>query len=471
METRPILLGKLKEYASGRIAVVAGEGELRSVSAQDRRVLEQMNGFQTFAEIAVKLNLSQDAVQAVFDTYKAERYLSTMDYWNKLHWSPSRRIYVNEKAPAKGDTDTDLVHVPISPPADPWFCTGDELIWIRTLIETRIGRTLPAGTLLLANNGIQNNVFFWEIVANGGVVLIIRFSGEGERDWQYTFAEDIDTFGWQSFTDESWEKARTRQIDAHTDRLNRLVDDTIVFIEEVCARGSERPLLFFSGGKESIVTLDLFRRAGISAQLLFAGTGMEFPEDEQFMKDFAEFMRTDQEHSRLFDLHIEPGDKDKMTMLFSTHRGLGLGKMWCRSQLKYPIRNRAMNKLYPRGVSIAFEGSRWYESDFRRSHPRINVISDIQGYHNARQIWAHALAEWSGFDIWCYIYANKLMVNPLYGMGFQRTTCWSCPLVNPYHVQQSKKYHADKWKAISQFSVTGFEKESSDRCAPTSTAF
>jgi 3'-phosphoadenosine 5'-phosphosulfate sulfotransferase (PAPS reductase)/FAD synthetase len=142
--------------------------------------------------------------------------------------------------------------------------------------------------------------------------------------------------------------------------------------------------------------------------------------------------------------------------------------MWCRSKLKYPIRNAAVEKLYPHGVSVACEGSRWYENDFRRSHPRVNVITNITGYRDARQIWAHALADWNGFDIWSYIHSHDLPVNPLYELGYQRTTCWSCPLVNPFHLMQSRRQHPELWNLVADVDIQGFEGAGRD-LLPTET--
>ncbi len=84
MSEKPILLAKIKETASGRISLIAGEGELRAVRGQDRKILEQMNGFQTISDIANILHIPIQAVEDVFNNYKGDRYLTTFDCWNKL---------------------------------------------------------------------------------------------------------------------------------------------------------------------------------------------------------------------------------------------------------------------------------------------------------------------------------------------------------------------------------------------------
>jgi 3'-phosphoadenosine 5'-phosphosulfate sulfotransferase (PAPS reductase)/FAD synthetase len=467
----PILLGKLKRYESGRYALIGGEGDLKSVRPDDVPVLRAMNGFDAVDEIAAQLGCSAERVDDVYERYAGDRFLVPLSRWNKLRWCEESRTYVNavgvDRSPIANGP---LVEVPLSPPCDPWFCVGDEREWLRGLIERRIGRPIPEGILLLANNGVVGRVFFWEVVAQGKIVLRIDFTGETEDDWTYTFSPAIEEVAWDAGMSAGYEEERDRHIAANSRYLEELAANSIAFIEEICSRSTALPLIYFSGGKESVVTMHLFKEAGISAQLLFAAQGMDFPEDEQFIQELAKMLRESPEYSSLFRLHIEEGDLELAIRAFEREGRLHLDNMWCRSELKYPNRNRAVEKLYPDGAPIAFEGSRWYENDFRRSHPRVNFITDIRGYRNSQQVWAHALADWNGFDVWSYIYANRLPINPLYEMGFQRTTCWSCPLVNPYHLQQSKRYRGDLWARIAPFEVAGFEKDQEKRL-PTETPF
>ena len=469
---RPILLGKLKRYPSGRHALIAGEGNLKSVDRTNASLLRKMDGFATLDEIAAGADVSVEAVQKVYDRYAGDLFLVPIERWNKLRWCPESQTYVNNLTERTSPiTGGPLVEVKLSPPCDPWFCTGDELEWLRGLLAARLGRALPPQALLLANNGLRNGTFFWEVVADGRIVLRVDFTGERPEDWAISFTPAVDEVDWSFSHAGTWLAERDRHIAANAAGLRTLMDDSICFIEEICSRNSGvLPLIYFSGGKESMITMQLFKEAGVKAQLLFAAVGMDFPEDAQFIKEFQTWLRQSPEYSELFDLHIEEGDPARAMDLFERNGALQLDNMWCRGDLKYPIRSRAVEHLYPDGVPIAFEGSRWYENDFRRSHPRVNFVTDIKGYRKSQQIWAHAAADWNGFDIWSAMYTFGLPVNPLYEKGFQRTTCWSCPLVNPYHIEQSKRYHGDLWERIDGYRVGGFE-EADDRHAPTETPF
>jgi 3'-phosphoadenosine 5'-phosphosulfate sulfotransferase (PAPS reductase)/FAD synthetase len=460
----PIVLGKIKEYPDGHYALVAGEGNLRNIRPDDLPALKRMTGFNSLSEIGENLQMPLAEIERVYSRYAGDKYVVPIDQWNKLRWDPKRSLYINAKAGSTGQL------IPISPPCDPWFCAGEERAWLRTVIERHLNASLPEATLLLANNGLKDGVFFWEVVAQGRLVLRVDFKGPKEEDWQLTFAKELHGIDWRAGLAASWEAERDRHIEANADHLEALVEETQAFIREIVSQSpGELPLIYFSGGKESMVVLDLFKKMGVRAQLLFAGTGMDFPEDEAFIQVIRKMIETDPEYQRLFSLHIEPGDKPLALAQFEQQGALQLGNMWCRSAVKYPIRSRAVDKLYPNGVTIAFEGSRWYENDFRRSHPRVNVISGIKGYRGDRQVWAHAIADWNGFDIWSYIYREELPINPLYGLGYQRTTCWSCPLVNPYHLHQSKRQYPGLWAEIDERAVRGFE--AAPEVSPNATPF
>lgn len=467
--TRPILLGKLKRYPSERCALVAGEGNVKHVDERHYPILALMTGFNSPEYIADHTGSDVATVQDVYRRYAGDLFLCNLSEWNKLKWCPNSQTYFNARGlTCNPKTGGELLSVDLLPPCDPWFCTGDELNWIRSLVAERMHRDLPENALFLANNGLVNGTFFWEVVAQGQVVMRIEFSGPQPKDWKVSTTDAFDSIDWSFSESRTWVEERDRHVRANATLIDALAKEATAFIEDVCERDDSLPLIYFSGGKESMVVLDLFRKAGVKAQLLFAGTGMDFPEDASFIQEYAQKLQSDVRDNELFQLHVEPGDTPRALELFKKHGNLGLGNMWCRSELKYPIRNRAVNKVMPNGVTVAFEGSRWYETDFRRSHPRVNNVTNIKGYDRSRQTWAHAVADWNGFDIWGYIYKENLAVNPLYERGFQRTTCWSCPLVNPYHLAQSKKHHPELWETIDEHVVHGFEQPGYE---PTRTPF
>jgi 3'-phosphoadenosine 5'-phosphosulfate sulfotransferase (PAPS reductase)/FAD synthetase len=120
--------------------------------------------------------------------------------------------------------------------------------------------------------------------------------------------------------------------------------------------------------------------------------------------------------------------------------------------VKVPLKRAITERLYGAEHFVALEGSRWYENDFRRSHPRINFV---KGYE--RQVWVHPIAAWTGLDVWTYIHREGLRVNPMYAKGYQRTTCWHCPIVNPLHMELSKRQYPELWQDMEGVKLVGFD--------------
>jgi 3'-phosphoadenosine 5'-phosphosulfate sulfotransferase (PAPS reductase)/FAD synthetase len=199
-----------------------------------------------------------------------------------------------------------------------------------------------------------------------------------------------------------------------------------------------------------MVMAHLFQTLGQEANLVFAATGFDCPEDLEFIGTLqAKLSGWDKVH-----LHVHFGNETQAWQALERCGPITLTNPWCRRILKYPNRDAVITRLYPNQAFIAFEGSRWYENDFRRSHPQVMLL-DIPGYSRAHY-WALPLAPWNGLDIWSYILQHNLAINPLYFEGFQRTTCWICPLVNPYHLHRSRELYPELWRKVAAASHAAF---------------
>jgi hypothetical protein len=45
----------------------------------------------------------------------------------------------------------------------------------------------------------------------------------------------------------------------------------------------------------------------------------------------------------------------------------------------------------------------------------------------------------------------------MYRRGYQRTTCWLCPIVNPFHLATSKEQYPALWKQLDGLKLIGFD--------------
>jgi phosphoadenosine phosphosulfate reductase len=187
----------------------------------------------------------------------------------------------------------------------------------------------------------------------------------------------------------------------------------------------------FSGGKDSIVTLDLVRRAGVKHEAFYSMTLIDPPEVVDFIKKHYP------EVTRL---------RAKMTFWQGILKN-GLpyaGRRWCCRILKkdpakkIPLKHRIM-------------GQRMEESWQRAAQPRVGYIKTYKTY------LYKPIFEWSSSDIWDYIQAENLPYPALYDEGFARLGCIVCPYIAgkalarnkakwPGHYRILDKYMREYWE-------------------------
>lgn len=450
MLQKPIITAKFKKNSENDYSLIGGIEQIKKVNKEDHRILKNMRGFKTFSEIAEVCQCDIARISEVYERYRGLNFLCLLPDWNKLKWCNNCEVYINKNISNCSHCGTVIENVNISPPCDPIFSLGEEYNFIHTIIEKKLGFKIKGEPFYLTNNGVYNNVFFWEIVLEGKIILKIIFKDWDKEKWEYDFSPDFFSIKWDKMF-AALEDERNKQIEANSQFLNELTEDTIALIKEIFLllnpSKDNLPLIYFSGGKESSVMFDLFKKGGIKCQLLSATTGFDFSDDINHIHELSK----DLNYLAGNPIHIELADTNKAFVLMKLKGKLDTNDMWCRSEIKYPVRNRGVEKLFKGKNYIAFEGSRNYENDFRREHPIINLVTNIDGYSNNKQVWIHPLAKWNGFDIWSYLFSNKIKINPLYFKGFQRTTCWICPLVNPFHMAQSKKHCKNLWAQIDNF--------------------
>lgn len=200
----------------------------------------------------------------------------------------------------------------------------------------------------------------------------------------------------------------------------------------------ETPLLLTdSGGKDSAVCLALAERAGIPFEVLHNHTTADAPET----------VYTIRQHAKLLE------DKGiKYTIDYPTYKGQRV-TMWSLipQKLMPPTRlvRYCCSVLKEKGGNGRFiiTGVRWaeskrrettrgiYETQHKDKDKRIILNNDNdprRRLFEACTIKAkravNPIIDWTDADIWDYINAEKIQVNPLYGCGFSRVGCIGCPM-------------------------------------------
>lgn len=191
-----------------------------------------------------------------------------------------------------------------------------------------------------------------------------------------------------------------------------------------------------SGGKDSSVCVALAQAAGIPFEIMHNHTTADAPETVYFVRD---------EFKRLETLGI------KCTINYPEYKGKRTS-MWdlIPQKLMPPTRivRYCCSVLKERGGTGRFitTGVRWSESTKRKNNRGIYetagngkaVVMLTNDNDEKRRLFetctlkakrvCNPIIDWTDEDVWDYIEAEKIPVNPLYGCGFPRVGCIGCPM-------------------------------------------
>jgi 3'-phosphoadenosine 5'-phosphosulfate sulfotransferase (PAPS reductase)/FAD synthetase len=210
-------------------------------------------------------------------------------------------------------------------------------------------------------------------------------------------------------------------ISANLKTLTELESKALKRIDEAVKSYPGRPLaVSFSGGKDSALVTELLRQyalkmaPGRKMSAFFADTSIEFPETYQYTRAFF----TDSRYS-MFELVMERPEKDFYEMWEEFGPPSRYARWCCGTQKLGPI--NAILKRFGTDV-IVFNGTRAGESISRSRRTVVDTNPYVDG-----QIAVQPVLDWSLLEVWLYTFWRDVLVNPLYGMGFNRTGCYACP--------------------------------------------
>ena len=185
----------------------------------------------------------------------------------------------------------------------------------------------------------------------------------------------------------------------------------------------------FSGGKDSLVTLDLAIKSGIK-KVVFCDTTIEFQETLDYIEQIENY----------YDLKIEVVSAPRPFFDIVHKIGFPSRSMrWCCKVYKFsPL------AIFARKNKILsyITGLRGEEHKRRKNYKKIDMNKHIK----TKQI--NPILDWSDQEVWAYIQKNNLPINPLYNLGFKRVGCWPCPFKTKADWNLIEKYFPDKYKLL-----------------------
>lgn len=205
--------------------------------------------------------------------------------------------------------------------------------------------------------------------------------------------------------------------------LESLVQETIRKVYNTYHQYKDKVDVFyvaFSGGKDSIVVLDIVQRTlpHNEFKVLFGDTGMEFPDTYEVVDIISKKCEADN-----IDF-IRSCSDFPPEYTWNKFGSPATVTRWCCSVHKTAPQILALRQYTKKlnFTGMAFIGVRASESVSRSGYDYISLGEKHSGQYNCNPI-----LEWNSAEIYLYIYMRDLTLNEAYKKGNRRVGCLVCP--------------------------------------------
>lgn len=182
----------------------------------------------------------------------------------------------------------------------------------------------------------------------------------------------------------------------------------------------------FSGGKDSVVVIDLVRRAGVKYDAHYNITGIDPPELFYFIRDeYPDVVR----------------HRPKQTMWALIKRKRMPPTRRIRYCCEYLKEDSGRNRVVVTGVRKAESTKRSKRKVFEKDT------------RNKATYFLNPIIDWGDHDVWDYIKTNNIPYCKLYDEGFKRLGCIGCPMAG----RAGREKEFARWPAYERLYRKAFE--------------
>lgn len=247
------------------------------------------------------------------------------------------------------------------------------------------------------------------------------------------------------------------------DMLETLVQETIKNIYSTYIDYRNKVDVFyvaFSGGKDSVVTLDLVQRALPHNVFIavFGNTDMEFPTTLKLVKGIKKYCKKNS--IKFYEANAEMSSNDSWKLFGPPARRV----RWCCTIHKSaPVVNLLKKKLgLNKFRSMMITGVRADESASRSEYDELSFGKKIAGQYSF-----HPILRWSSAEVFLYMFLENLTFNEAYKFGLNRVGCIMCPNSSDKHEYIKRQMFKKRVDEYCSLIVSTSNKDLSDGRAKT----
>ena len=225
----------------------------------------------------------------------------------------------------------------------------------------------------------------------------------------------------------------------------------------------------YSGGKDSDVMLELFKRSGVNFEVVNSHTTVDAPHTVYHIRE--KFKELEQQGIKSTIVYPKyKGERCSMWSMIPLKGAPTRKRRWCCDLFK---ENSTPGRMVATGVrwdeSLKRSNRQEYEalgkniketkkatySDLMLSNDNDSKRNVIERCEIKGAVVANPIIDWKNKDIWEFIRSEGIKYNPLYDMGYSRVGCIGCPMAS--YSGRCKEfadfpaYKANYIKAIDRF--------------------